>query len=135
MEFYYFSAFAEDTSRIGRLASQKAPARVCACLTAAYRPTSCAQDEKAVEVMDQIFMLLGTETRMPVICVLAVDSEVISRAIAHKYEGEDARLRAMEYLGKILQLSIGGPPSSFVALWAHTSFVAHRGTAHTLHPQ
>ena len=47
-------------------------------------------------------MLLGTETRVPVISVLAVDSEVVSRAIAHKYAGEDARLRALEYLGRIL---------------------------------
>ena len=54
-------------------------------------------------------MLLGTETRVPVISVLAVDSEVVSRAIAHKYVGQDAQLRALEYLGKILQLSIGLP--------------------------
>ena len=38
------------------------------------------KDQKAVEVMDQIFMLLGTETRMPVICIMAVDSDVVSRA-------------------------------------------------------
>ena len=30
------------------------------------------KDAKAVDVMDHVFMLLGTETRVPVICILAV---------------------------------------------------------------
>ena len=67
------------------------------------------KDAQAVDVMDNVFMLLGTETRVPVLCILAVDSEVVSRAIAHKYNGKDSRLRALEYLGKILQLSVGLP--------------------------
>jgi hypothetical protein len=64
----------------------------------------------AVQVMDQIFMLLGENTKMPCITVMAIDTDVISATIALKYQNQpDADVRALEYLGKIMQLSVGLP--------------------------
>ena len=54
-------------------------------------------------------MLLGDSTRIPCITVVAIDTAVVSRAIARKYDGSDADVRALEYLDKIMQLSVGLP--------------------------
>eukprot|EP01052_Picozoa_sp_SAG31_P046713 SAG31_NODE_9042_length_1344_cov_0.953414_1_plen_411_part_01 len=67
-------------------------------------------DKKAVEMLDEIFMLLGENTKMPCITVMAIDTDVVSRTVALKYENQpDADVRALEYLGKIMQLSVGLP--------------------------
>ena len=46
---------------------------------------------------------------MPIISIIAIDTVVVSRAIMQKYSGDDAHVRALEYLGKILQLRVGLP--------------------------
>jgi hypothetical protein len=61
-------------------------------------------------VLDQIFMLLGENTKMPCITIMAIDTDVVARTVARKYEGQpDADVRALEYLSKIMQLSVGLP--------------------------
>jgi hypothetical protein len=61
-------------------------------------------------VLDQIFMLLGENTKMPCITIMAIDTDVVARTVALKYENQpDADVRALEYLGKIMQLSVGLP--------------------------
>ena len=55
-------------------------------------------------------MLLGENTKMPCITIMAIDTDVVARTVARKYEGQpDADVRALEYLGKIMQLSVGLP--------------------------